>query len=227
MRVRLNWNLKLKFTMPTTCKINFENNPKRIFFSGQKLHVTVRLKLTEEIKVRGVDIHLRGVAHVYFNIDDSNRAGHYASDEDVLDMKKCLVDGNGNDDSHLIDWDFNRINNKTLSLTGENRVVLPVGTHDFSFTCTLPDDLPSSFFSTLGYIKYSANVILRIPFWPDKKFEEKFTVFRMINLNNYPSLRVNIKKSQQEINFYTMKYCLFHRMKYQDGMYIFLTIISC
>lgn len=226
MRVRLNCNVELKFTMPTTCEINFEENPKRIFFSGQKLHVTVRLKLTEEIKVRGVDIHLRGVAYVRFSVDDSNRAGHYASDENVLDMRKCLVDGNGNCDSHLIYWDFNKIYNKTLSLTGENRVVLPVGTHDFSFTCTLPDELPSTFAGTHGYIKYSAQVVLRIPFWPDKKFEKKFTVFKIVNLNDYPSLRVNVKQPQQEINFDPIKYCLFHRMKYQGGMYILLTNIS-
>ncbi|XP_055313203.1 arrestin domain-containing protein 2-like isoform X2 [Sitodiplosis mosellana] len=154
--------------MPTTCKINFENNPQKIFLSGQKLHITVRLKLTEEVKVRGVYIHLRGMTHARFIMDDFRRAGHYATDEDVLDMKKCLVDGNG-----------------------ENQV-LPVGTHDYSFACTLPNDLPSSFTSNLGYIKYSANVVLRIPFWPDKKFEEKFTVFKTVNLNDYPSLRYKI-----------------------------------
>lgn len=83
--------------MPTTCLINFENNAQKIVFSGQKLHITVRLKLTEEIKVRGIDIHLRGTAHVRFFIN-----GYYAADEDVLDMRKCLVDGKGNAELHVI-----------------------------------------------------------------------------------------------------------------------------
>lgn len=85
--------------MPTTCLINFENNAQKIVFSGQKLHITVRLKLTEEIKVRGIDIHLRGTAHVRFFIN-----GYYTADEDVLDMRKCLVDGKGM--LHFIWFDY-------------------------------------------------------------------------------------------------------------------------
>lgn len=79
--------------MPTTCQINFENNLQKIVFAGQKLHITVRLKLTEEVKVRGIHIHLCGTAHVRFF---ANR--YYTTDEDVLDMRKCLTGGNGNDD---------------------------------------------------------------------------------------------------------------------------------
>lgn len=77
-----------------------------------------------------------------------------------------------------------------FSLTGEIKV-LSIGTHDFNFTSTLPRVLPSSFSGTYGYIKYSANVILRIPLWTDRKFEEPFTILRPVNLNDYPSLRVN------------------------------------
>lgn len=84
--------------MPTTCEINFENNPKKVFFSGQKLHITVRLTLTEEMKIRGVYIQLRGTAHVRFF---SN--GYQTADEDVLDMTKSLVDENGNDLMFMLD----------------------------------------------------------------------------------------------------------------------------
>lgn len=88
--------------MSTTCQINFENNPQKIVFSGQKLHITVRIKLTEEIKIRRIYIQLRGMAHVSFVIDDCmcvssyGQSGRYATDESVLDVRKCLVDGNGN-----------------------------------------------------------------------------------------------------------------------------------
>lgn len=80
--------------MPTTCKIYFENNPHKIVFSGQKLQMTVRIKLTKDIKIRGVNIHLRGTTHVRF----SDRYGNYAADEDVLDITKCLLNRNGNCD---------------------------------------------------------------------------------------------------------------------------------
>lgn len=68
---------------------------------------------------------------------------------------------------------------------------LPSGTHDYSFSCTLPRDLPSSFLGSHGHIKYNAIVVLRIPLWPDEKFEEKFDVLRPFDLNDHPSLRVN------------------------------------
>lgn len=88
--------------MPTTCEINFENNPKKICCSGQKLYITVRLKLTEEIRCRGVYIQLRGTAHVRFVIDDAKRTGCYTTEEAVLDIRKQLIGGNvnnGSDDS--------------------------------------------------------------------------------------------------------------------------------
>ncbi|XP_055312598.1 arrestin domain-containing protein 17-like isoform X2 [Sitodiplosis mosellana] len=147
--------------MSTTCKIKF--HPDNLFSPGQQLHVTVQLKLTEELRVRGIYIQLCGIAHVWFDIDDSGRAGDYANDEDVLDVRNCLVDGNG-----------------------ETRL-LPMGTHDYSFTCMLPSDLPSSFSSTHGHIKYSANVIIRMPLWPDKKFEEKFTIYRRSGVSKHSS----------------------------------------
>ena len=87
--------------MQAACQINFENNPQKIVFSGQKLHITVRMKLTEEIKIRRIYIQLRGMAHVSFVIDDCmcvssyGQSGRYATDENVLDLRKCLVDGNG------------------------------------------------------------------------------------------------------------------------------------
>lgn len=82
--------------MSTACEIeiNFENNPKKICFSGQKLNLTVRLKLTEDVEIRTVYIHLRGKAHVHIG------------EVTVLDMGKCLVDGNG----IAIQFSINEIN---------------------------------------------------------------------------------------------------------------------
>lgn len=92
--------------MPTTCEIHFENNPKKVFFSGQKLNITVRLMLTEEIKVRGIYIQLRGTAHVRFF---SN--GYHTADENVLDITKNLAGENGNCDFHVLQQCENNINN--------------------------------------------------------------------------------------------------------------------
>lgn len=54
----------------------------------------------------------------------------------------------------------------------------------------LPDGLPTSFEGRFGHIRYTARVVLDIPLWPDKTFEEPFTVLKAINLNEIPTLRV-------------------------------------
>lgn len=48
----------------------------------------------------------------------------------------------------------------------------------------------------IGYIRYSVNVILDIPIWPDKTFEEPFTVIKAVDLNSVPAYRVTL------LNFY-------------------------
>ncbi|XP_037026630.1 arrestin domain-containing protein 2-like [Bradysia coprophila] len=156
--------------MPTACEINFEHNPQKIVYCGEKIYVTVRLRLTEEIKVRSIDFYLNGTAHVRFFKDDSNRDGYHTERENVLDIRKCLAGGNGK---------------------GETQII-PVGTHDYNFTCTLPSNLPEEFFGTYGNIKYTANVALRIPFWPDKKFQRAFHVFKRFDLNDDPLLRAEV-----------------------------------
>ncbi|XP_055312594.1 arrestin domain-containing protein 17-like [Sitodiplosis mosellana] len=173
--------------MPITCQINFENNPQKIVYSGRKLHITVRLKLTEVLKVRCIYIRLRGMAHVRFVVDDCmcvssyGKSGHYEADESVLDMRKCLVGRNGKNQ------------------------VLPVGTHDFSFAYTLPSDLPSTFSSDHGDISYTANVVVHKPIWlklkSEKICEEKFTVFKTLNLNDYPALRAPLSYPETNTNW--------------------------
>lgn len=84
-----------------------------------------------------------------------------------------------------------------LSLTGHKNQLLPVGTHDYSLTCTLPKNLPSTFSGAYGDIKYTANVIVHKALWlkikTEKICEEKFTVFKTVDLNVYPSLRVSVE----------------------------------
>lgn len=181
-----------------TCEVNicpnyFGDRILSDFLPGQQLQVTVKLNLTEELRIYGIYIQLYGKAHVRFDVDDSDQVGHYASDEDVLDMRKCLWDGNGN----TIQCDFHKfflsksiILLESFSLTEEVRL-FSIGAHEYSFTFILPEDLPSSFESSFGRIKYTAYVIVRMPFGPDKIFEEKFSVRRRLDLNDYPSLRVN------------------------------------
>lgn len=99
--------------------------------------------------------------------------------------------------------------------------IVPSGTHDYSFMCTLPPDLPSSFIGSFGNIKYKANVVICISLWPDKKFSEKFTVFKPVNLNDFPSLQVCLSLCRHQINLFIRFFSLyfFASLKYLVAKY--------
>lgn len=48
--------------MPTNCKIEFENNPKKIVYAGQLLRGKVQLNFNVQKTVRSVYIRLHGMA---------------------------------------------------------------------------------------------------------------------------------------------------------------------
>lgn len=50
--------------MPTTCNIEFENNPMKVVFAGQLLRGTVQLIVANQKNVCGVYVYIHGGASV-------------------------------------------------------------------------------------------------------------------------------------------------------------------
>lgn len=75
--------------MPTTCEIDFDDNPMKIVFAGEMLCGTVRLKLTKEHCIRAIYIRING--HASVRMDDPTRS---ASRQTYLNKKMFLVRGN-------------------------------------------------------------------------------------------------------------------------------------
>lgn len=46
--------------MPTSCEIDFENNPIMVIYAGKLLRGRVKLNLSEEKNVRGVYLNING-----------------------------------------------------------------------------------------------------------------------------------------------------------------------
>lgn len=64
------------------------------------------------------------------------------------------------------------------------------GVYNHSFQCQLPAKLPTSVSGKHGYIKYGVRVVIDIAFWPNKEYDQPFTVIKEVNLNHDPGLRV-------------------------------------
>ncbi|XP_055312571.1 arrestin domain-containing protein 17-like [Sitodiplosis mosellana] len=151
--------------MPTTCVVEFENNPEKVFYAGQLLCGTVQLTLTEKKNVRGIYIEIRGKAYAYWTREEDKKTVEYTGKETYLDKRIYFVGGK------------------------ESDVCVSAGSYNYNFECMLPSNQPTSFEGETGYIRYTARVCLEIPLCNDIEFKVPFTVIRAINLNDDPTLK--------------------------------------
>lgn len=75
--------------MPTTCEIDFDDNPMKIIFAGELLCGTVRLRLTKEQNIRTIFIRIYG--HASVRMDNSTRCSNRQT---YLNKKIILARGN-------------------------------------------------------------------------------------------------------------------------------------
>lgn len=78
--------------MPTTCQINFENNPQKVVRSGELFRGTVQLNLAEEVNVRGIYIQLYGGAYTHWRERFKFYRTH-TGNEDYLNQQTFFAGG--------------------------------------------------------------------------------------------------------------------------------------
>lgn len=79
---------------------------------------------------------------------------------------------------------------------------LSAGAHKFNFSCVLPPQLPTSFESKYGYIRYQIKVEMERPWKYDIKHCFAFTVIKVLDLNyESPALRSPLKREATK-NFF-------------------------
>lgn len=76
--------------MTIDIRIDFENNPSRIYYSGQSVRGTVQLILGEEKKIRGAYIRIYGKAYCRWSTDGKNKVT-YIGEELFLNETSYLV----------------------------------------------------------------------------------------------------------------------------------------
>lgn len=83
--------------MPTTCEIDFDDNPMKIVFAGELMCGTVRIKLTKEQGIRSIYLRING--HASVRMDNQT---HNADRQTYLNKKIYLVRGNNGKTSHQL-----------------------------------------------------------------------------------------------------------------------------
>ncbi|XP_019637119.1 PREDICTED: arrestin domain-containing protein 3-like [Branchiostoma belcheri] len=164
--------------------IQFANNMD-VFMPGQWVTGQVVVDLSDEMKMRAIELTFKGKGHVEWRENQQVQDGgepeqeevRYWADEEFLDREITVL---GKDES------------------GDNRT-LDAGHHVFPFQYQLPQDgLPTSFEGAHGYIRYSVIGKIDKPWKFDHKTKRAFTVLDMVDLNQQPTAMTPLRGQESK-----------------------------
>ncbi|XP_020282949.1 arrestin domain-containing protein 17 [Pseudomyrmex gracilis] len=159
------------------------DNEWSTYYPGQTVNGNIIVVLNSTKKIRGISVKIKGEANTYWATDkkEIDERGHFQNDtetvkghEEYFETKYYLVG----------------------SASG-GEIEIQAGEHKFPFTCTLPPNLPSSFESDFGYVRYTVKATLDRPWKFDQDVKSPFTVILPFDLNQEPRAAESV---QEEMN---------------------------
>ncbi|XP_003490327.1 arrestin domain-containing protein 17 isoform X1 [Bombus impatiens] len=145
------------------------DNPWGTYYPGQTVSGNIIVVLNSTKKIRGICVKIKGVANTCWTTDkqDMDERGQYrdgtqtvTAHEEYFDTKYYLVG----------------------SASG-GEIEIQGGEHKFPFQCILPMNLPSSFESDFGHVRYTVKATLDRPWKFDQEVKSPFTVVSPFDLN--------------------------------------------
>ncbi|CAC5396249.1 unnamed protein product [Mytilus coruscus] len=130
---------------------------KDVYYAGETLSGCVLVKNTENVKVQGIRLVLRGKAHVEWRITKAGERRTVRDDEYYIDEKKVIWGKDKHEDGGI--------------------PIMPRGNHRYNFQFKLPESaLPSSFESKIGTIRYYIRMTMDIPYSSSPQGIKYFTI---------------------------------------------------
>ncbi|GMR36254.1 hypothetical protein PMAYCL1PPCAC_06449, partial [Pristionchus mayeri] len=131
---------------------------KETYFAGESIEGSVLLENTENIKIKGIRVLLRGKVHATLKVVKSGERRTMKDDQYIIDEKTVIW---GNDKAAEV----------------EVIPILPRGVHQLPFSFEIPQTaLPCSLESRYGTIRYYIKVIIDIPYASSPQGIKYFTV---------------------------------------------------
>ncbi|KAJ6636505.1 Arrestin domain-containing protein 3 [Pseudolycoriella hygida] len=157
------------------CEVKFDNNPNGVYYSGQTLSGVIEITNEKQRKINAVTLRIEGYAKCKWSetrgSGRNRRTIVYSGREDYINTVSYLV-------------------RKVDGVDAE----LSAGLHKFNFACPLPFNLPTSFESKYGHIRYQIKVDIERPWKLDLKYSFGFTVIKVYDLNyDSPALKTPLK----------------------------------
>ncbi|XP_015601478.1 arrestin domain-containing protein 17 [Cephus cinctus] len=164
-------------------KILFDN-PWSTYYSGQTVTGRILLLLDRPKKLRGINVKAKGVANTCWSSDkqELNNEGRYENETQTV---------TGHEEYFNIQY-------YVLGSFAGSEIELPAGEHKYQFSVTLPPDLPSSFESDFGHVRYTVKAILDRPWKFDQETKVAFTVVSSFDLNQEPKASEPIQEEMSK-----------------------------
>ncbi|KAG5679987.1 hypothetical protein PVAND_009521 [Polypedilum vanderplanki] len=158
-----------------TCNIKYDNNQQGVYYSGQTLSGVIEINNEKKRDIKGVTLKIEGYAKCKWT--ESEGTG----------KRRRTVYYNGRDDYiNTFSYLIGSFNSKQIEFSS--------GVHKFNFHCALPPQLPTSFESKYGYVRYQIKVEIERPWKTDIKNCFAFTVIKNFDLNyGNPQLKLPLK----------------------------------
>ncbi|KAK6174918.1 hypothetical protein SNE40_013477 [Patella caerulea] len=147
-------------------EINFTND-QGVFYGGQLVQGHVTVQLNTEIKMRRIRLEFNGGARVKWSETRSNGQSTYTV---VYSSKELYFE-------HVL-----VLFGKDLEEKGDNPVLQP-GSYTYPFSFQLPKQLPSSYESSIGRVRYTVTAVIDRPWKFDHKCKRTFTFIDALDLN--------------------------------------------
>ncbi|XP_011504212.1 PREDICTED: arrestin domain-containing protein 3 [Ceratosolen solmsi marchali] len=156
----------------TEFKIHFDN-PYATYCPDQTVTGNVILTIDSTKKIKAIQLRVKGEADTYWSTDrqELNNDGRYRTETDVVTAHE----------------EYFKAQFYILGSSSGEQIELPSGTHSFPFNYVLPPNLPSSFESDFGRIRYTMKAILDRPWKFDHETKVAFTVISHLDLNQQPN----------------------------------------
>ncbi|KAK6174917.1 hypothetical protein SNE40_013476 [Patella caerulea] len=147
-------------------EINFTNG-QDVFYGGQLVQGHVTVQLNTEIKMRRIRLEFNGGARVRWSESRSTGTTTYTR---VYSSKESYFE-------HVI-----VLFGRGLEEKGDNPVLQP-GNYSYPFSFQLPKQLPSSYESSIGRVRYTVTAVIDRPWKFDHKCKRTFTFIDALDLN--------------------------------------------
>lgn len=154
--------------MPSSCRFMYDH-PDAVYYSGDVMNGKIILNTDKEKNVRGIYIIIKGSAKVRWT-EQKSRHNHSTNKTEYYTVEYRA--------------DRKYLHSETM-IVGSMK--LPAGTHEYTFSTPLPQQIPSSISEEYGHVNYEVELKIDRPMRFDNVYTNCFTVIHPLNLNFDPS----------------------------------------